>query len=159
MERIKYLPYDEWRRVVGEVSMAADRNDHHAPMTVQELQQLAAHPLVTIGSHTISHPILALAPPEVQQQEIHGSRLVLQEWLGREIDAFAYPNGDPDTDYTAETVALVRSAGYGAAFTIRQRLSAPTEPLLECSRFVMLDAVTRSELSHRLAFSWRREAP
>ncbi|THJ68773.1 polysaccharide deacetylase family protein [Arthrobacter echini] len=61
-----------------------------------------------VGSHTMSHPHLAGAPPEVLRTEIAGSRDVLQDILQSEVPGFCYPYGDFD-DAAADAV---RAAGY-----------------------------------------------
>ena len=52
--------------------------------------------LVTIGSHTLSHPILSSLSEVEQHTEIVESKRLLEQRLHREIDFFCYPNGDFD---------------------------------------------------------------
>lgn len=70
-----------------------------------------------IGGHTVSHPILARLPDAAAEREIRGSRAELEALIGAPVTLFAYPNGQPDGDYTARDVALVRAAGFAAAVT------------------------------------------
>lgn len=56
-----------------------------------ELAEMSASGLVTVGSHTWSHPDLtALAPAEVDE-ELRRSRERLEERLGRPVRSFCYP--------------------------------------------------------------------
>jgi peptidoglycan/xylan/chitin deacetylase (PgdA/CDA1 family) len=58
----------------------------------EDLRELAPE-IITIGSHTLTHPILTtLGEPELEA-EIGGSRRVLEEKLQRPVEFFAYPNG------------------------------------------------------------------
>lgn len=50
--------------------------------------------IVTIGSHTLTHPILPALSPAQAVFEISESRRILEERLDRTVDLFAYPNGD-----------------------------------------------------------------
>jgi peptidoglycan/xylan/chitin deacetylase (PgdA/CDA1 family) len=50
--------------------------------------------IVTIGSHTLSHPILTSLEPQEMETEVAQSRRLLQTRLRRTVDLFAYPNGD-----------------------------------------------------------------
>ena len=68
-----------------------------------------------VGAHTISHPILLTLPDEAARGEIEGSRQALQKITGREIRAFAYPNGKPGEDYTRRDRDLVESLGFETA--------------------------------------------
>ena len=52
--------------------------------------------VVTIGSHTLTHPILPGMPAAELEQEVRDSRRQLERSLERPVDTFAYPNGDID---------------------------------------------------------------
>jgi len=86
----------------------------HRPLTVAELQDLARSPMATIGAHTVTHTPLSSLNTEDQRKEITESKSMLENWLEREITVFSYPFGDR-YDYTGETVALVREAGFTKA--------------------------------------------
>jgi peptidoglycan/xylan/chitin deacetylase (PgdA/CDA1 family) len=78
-------------------------------MTWEEL--VALNPgLITIGSHTMSHPILTALSPEEIAFEIQESRRVLETRLNRQVAYFCYPNGEHD----ARAVELVRASYRGA---------------------------------------------
>ncbi len=59
----------------------------------QELQSLNPN-LVTLGSHTLSHPILSCSSAQEIETEIAGSRAAIESRVQRTADLFAYPNGD-----------------------------------------------------------------
>ena len=79
---------------------------------------LAASPLITVGSHSAGHPILAMAPREEQHAQLCGSRRKLEAWIQRPVTALAYPNGRPGRDYTADTVSAAIECGFEHAFAI-----------------------------------------
>ena len=158
VEQAKTLAHREWQEAVRGAERRTDAADPHAPLTVGEVQQLAAHPLVSIGAHTMSHPILAKAPPGAQRAEIEGSCTALRSWTGRAPSAFAYPNGRAGLDYTVETRRLVERSGIAHAFAVGDGFADPRGPRHEQPRFLMLDAISGVELAHRLAASWPRPA-
>jgi peptidoglycan/xylan/chitin deacetylase (PgdA/CDA1 family) len=88
--------------------------DNHRAMTVDELRLLAASSLVTMGSHTVKHPRLSSLNALVQKEEIVASKIQLESWLDRKINVFSYPFGRR-CDYTEETVAICREAGFAKA--------------------------------------------
>lgn len=49
--------------------------------------------LVSLGAHTISHPDLTAMAGAQAAEEIHGSRAVLEDRVGRAVPFFAYPYG------------------------------------------------------------------
>ena len=52
--------------------------------------------IVTIGSHTMTHPILSKLSDAEIEAELRESRRMLEEKLDRSVDYFAYPNSDTD---------------------------------------------------------------
>jgi peptidoglycan/xylan/chitin deacetylase (PgdA/CDA1 family) len=84
------------------------------PLTIPEIRRLAAGGLVEVGAHTLTHPQLSALDREAQRSEIRGSRLALEEMTGGEVLSFAYPYG-ARSDYTHETVTLVKEAGFSGA--------------------------------------------
>jgi peptidoglycan/xylan/chitin deacetylase (PgdA/CDA1 family) len=83
-------------------------------MTVRELRTLAAAGM-TIGAHTMSHPLLSQMAPELAQAEIMECRIKLAAALQTNVWAFAYPFGDA-ASVTPQVLAMPKEAGYDAAF-------------------------------------------
>jgi peptidoglycan/xylan/chitin deacetylase (PgdA/CDA1 family) len=83
----------------------------------------------TIGSHTRSHALLTHESPACVREELTGSRAVLEERLGVEVEHFAYPDGRFD----GSVVAAVAAAGYRCAYTICDHRD-PSRPLLTVPR-------------------------
>lgn len=94
--------------------MAADLFDG---MSTEELRTAAAHPLVTIGAHGLTHPRLTELSGEELTKEVEGSRRLLEGLTGRTVDLFAYPYGD----YDRRVLEAVENAGYRAAFAENSR--------------------------------------
>jgi peptidoglycan/xylan/chitin deacetylase (PgdA/CDA1 family) len=63
-------------------------------MTWDELAAVATDPLVEIGAHTATHPMLAKHPVEVARAEMADGRDAIRKRLGIEARHFAYPVGD-----------------------------------------------------------------
>ena len=70
-----------------------------------------------IGAHTRTHPILARIGEREAVAEIEGSKHDLEALLGERVSLFAYPNGKPGADYTANHADMVRRAGFAAALS------------------------------------------
>ncbi len=108
----------------------------HRGLTGSEARALASSPLATIGAHTVSHPSLSTLARDEQRHEIAGSRAGLEACLGSTVEVFSYPFGKP-SDYTADTMALVREAGYrSACCNSGGRLTAGGDPLQVPRMFV-----------------------
>ena len=83
-------------------------------LNLSELKQLAAAG-ASVGAHTLSHPMLSQSSPEAAWDEIAESKRRLDQALGQNTWAFAYPFGDPDS-VTSREVEMAESAGFEAAF-------------------------------------------
>ena len=86
-------------------------------MSVEQLSELATCELIEIGSHSITHPLLAQLTPERQAHEIRGSKKALEEIVARTVVSFAYPYGSKHTAYSDSTVREVIAAGFSSACT------------------------------------------
>jgi peptidoglycan/xylan/chitin deacetylase (PgdA/CDA1 family) len=90
--------------------------------------RLLADSGMTIGAHSISHPMLSQLPPELAWKEIRDSRRRLEEKLNTNIWAFAYPFGDSFSVGSRE-VEMVKRAGFTCAFLNEYSQTATTNLL------------------------------
>jgi len=82
-------------------------------MSAERIATLSS-PLVTFGSHSITHPHLSRMESDDARKEIEGSRDKLERLTREEIRLFAFPHGD----HNVSTVDLCRAAGYDHVFSI-----------------------------------------
>jgi len=81
----------------------------YRPLTVEELKQMDANELVTIGSHTVNHPQLAALSQEEQKYEINTGKTQLETILGHPVETFSYPFGNVD-DFSNITMNICGQA-------------------------------------------------
>lgn len=101
-----------------------------------QIDILASDPLCTIGSHTISHPVLSES--STFREEIRESKRLLESRFQRVVNHFAYPYGRPDT-FNKRIIREVKEAGYLSAvsaveapisdYTARKRFWLPRKVL------------------------------
>lgn len=110
---------------------------------------------MTIGAHTVSHPILANLSVDDARTEILESKRRLEELTGDGVTLFAYPNGRPGKDYTARDAELVKAAGFAAAVSTSPGAASAGSDLFQLPRFTPWD---RSPLKYgaRLARNLRQ---
>jgi peptidoglycan/xylan/chitin deacetylase (PgdA/CDA1 family) len=93
--------------------------------TWDELRSLDPR-IVSIGSHTLTHPILPLSPPQELEAEVAESRRRIEAELQRPAELFAYPNGAYD-----ETVRDCVRRHYRIAVAVEERpLTPASDPYL-----------------------------
>lgn len=96
---------------LGDLSSPSCRR--YGLLTGAEVRQLISAGM-SIGAHTLSHPMLSQLPPALAYEEIADSRTRLESALNRTVWAFAYPFGDAQS-VTPQVLAMPREAGYQAA--------------------------------------------
>jgi peptidoglycan/xylan/chitin deacetylase (PgdA/CDA1 family) len=87
-------------------------------MRWDELATLAADPLVTIGAHTVNHPILTKLDDKAVRSELEGSRSVIEAALGVRPAHLAYPVGDRSAAGPRE-FKIASELGFKTAVTTR----------------------------------------
>jgi peptidoglycan/xylan/chitin deacetylase (PgdA/CDA1 family) len=115
-------------------------NYGRSSMTWDELKQMAADPLVTIASHSFTHPAdLGQLDGDRLRQEVVESKRVLEEKLGIQIKHFVYPSGK----FNAEVERWVQLAGYRSALTMDDHA---TKFAGESNSLLSIDRIGQSEL-------------
>lgn len=117
LDHIKYLPASQRRERAEHILRAAEVPAPSRLMLTRESVRALPAAGFDVGAHTVTHPILARLGAGEAWGEICDSKRDLEELLGKPVNLFAYPNGKPDRDYTAEHVRMVREAGFAAAVT------------------------------------------
>jgi peptidoglycan/xylan/chitin deacetylase (PgdA/CDA1 family) len=131
MIKFKELPYDKFYSQLAEIK--SRHKLERSALTTEELAKLSQHPLVTIQSHTVNHPILTHVPDKVLNTELHNSKLELEKITGnKEVYAISYPNGS----LNKREVTACRQY-YKMAFTTEQRDIKITDDLHLLPRYAL----------------------
>ena len=85
---------------------------------------------VTFGSHSKTHPFLSKIFGKKLEDEIKGSKILLEERLKNPVDFFCYPNGD----YDKRVLETVTTAGYKGAVTTKRGLIHRNDSPFEMTR-------------------------
>ena len=86
-------------------------------MSLAEALEVDRSGLVTIGAHSIHHPILQNEEDENCLKEIEESIKGLQQLLGHPVRYFAYPNGIPGIDFGEREMKYLKDCGVTLAFS------------------------------------------
>lgn len=116
---------DGWRGLLENIDII---NKYQVPVTIfiissylgkqnyiseNELKDLCVNPLVSIQSHTHTHPKLSSLSEVNLKLELSKSRKILQEICGTEISAICYPKGL----FSEETIKRAEGVGYKTQYS------------------------------------------
>jgi peptidoglycan/xylan/chitin deacetylase (PgdA/CDA1 family) len=91
-------------------------------LSKEELRVLAKSELIDIGAHTVNHQILSKVDARVSAWEIVHSKALLQNYTGRDIDLFSYPNGRV-MDFNNDHIVTLKENGFICSVTLESRLN------------------------------------
>ena len=151
-EKLRWI---EDLRLALSVALPASTGTTFELCTWDELRELAADPLVTIGGHTCTHPILTRVPNDVAQREITAGREILQDKLQLPINFFCYPNGRA-SDFDAAHIKLVQDAGFDCAVSTVEDLCAAQTDLYRLPRKNVSAQFITATLDCKLTGLWWR---
>lgn len=135
LEQLKYLPLPErLAKTQALAKLAGLPAESDLMMTSEQLRDWHRRGM-EVGGHTDTHPILARLDDAQARQEILRGRERLTELLGEAPTLFAYPNGKLKQDYTAPHAAMVREAGFKAAFSTHRDVAGPSSDPYQLPRF------------------------
>jgi len=130
--RLKLLPDAEREELVDRIcaalqgSGASEPPSLFAPLSRKQARELADSGLIDIGSHGCRHAILTALSENDARREITESKRLLEDFCGRPVTSFSYPNGACNP----ALVKMTAAAGYACAVAGGLRLNGPngTDP-------------------------------
>jgi len=100
-----------------EIDFPSHNEQNAELMTRKEIEEVQNNG-VAIGSHTVSHRVLATLDEEEQFEELRSSKRLLEDMLPGKIRSFSYPVGDYSA-FTGKTKELAQKAGYDISFSFK----------------------------------------
>lgn len=111
-------------------------------LTDDHLRELAASPLIEIGSHTMYHAYLTRISAAEQRYELGKSKEVLEEVIGKPVMSLAYPFGL----YNAHTKQLAAEAGYTSGLTINAISTHRVDDPMAMHRYIVTEQTDFSSI-------------
>ena len=141
----------EWMtEVKGALGVGAIGYDQYPapllPMKWDQAREMQDSGLVDFGGHTHRHPILGRCTVERARDEIFRSRDRITAELGAAPTQFAYTNGK-QSDFNADTQALLREAGYHGAYTMEPGFIKAGDDAFALPRYGAPSSVAQAEVT------------
>lgn len=119
----------------------------------EEVRGMSKHG-ITFGAHTVTHPVLSRLCTKRLEEEIYGSKEIIENRLRLPVRHFAYPFGRRQ-DFNEATKQVVREAGFATAVTTVRGFNFPDEDRFELKRFSPWET---NRASFALKLDWYRFA-
>ncbi|MAT92304.1 MAG: carbohydrate esterase family protein [Halioglobus sp.] len=154
---VRYMEPQERDARVAAIAALSRVPHEHLMMTDEQVRNLARNQ-VTVGAHTVNHPMLASVAGEDARREISDGKRYLENLLQQDVDYFAYPNGKPSTDYRLEHRDMVQALGFRAAVSTHWGVGCGDSDPYQLPRFTPWDR-RPMRFALRLLLSYRRVDP
>lgn len=139
LRRLRYLPLPERDALVERLaSLIAKPLPNDLMMSSEQVQALHRAGM-TIGAHTVNHPILSSLAEAEARAEIAAGKRRLEELIGAAVELFAYPNGKPSRDYAREHVRIVEELGFKGAVSTAWGVTSVGRDPFQVPRFTPWD--------------------
>ncbi len=160
---VVFLPYNyigrdtpfPWEKC--RIAQSAPLYQQLRPLSWTEVNKIKD--VISVGSHSVSHFLLAKADPDVIRDEISQSKRLIEDRIGEEVISFSYPGGVPEHGaMNGTTREALLASGYKVAFYSEiGRNDVNSDPYLQ-RRIVVADndsdGLFRAKLTG--AFDWMR---
>ena len=108
----------------------ASRMEREA-MSIEQVKQISRLPQVTVGCHTVHHVMMPKCDEQELEYEIKTSKEKLENWSGKKVTYFSYPEGD----YNQRVIEIVKKHGFDLAATTDNRFISNSDDLFSLPRF------------------------
>ncbi len=142
--KIRKLPEKKRRQILASISQFTSKHpSRREALTIEDIEQISAIPQVILGSHTVSHPVLANCTDEEIDYELGESKSKLEEWYKKPVKVFAYPSGAFD----GREKQFLEKHGYALAATTESKLGDINS---DCYLFPRTDVMDDGTLAENL---------
>jgi len=121
-------------------------------MNSNQIKALAVNPLVSLGTHTHTHPKLTSLDEKSMERELRQSKNILEGLIGKKVMSLAFPHGD----FNTEVLELARASGLTQFLTLEEQMVSANQPQGKIGRFSMEPNVWPIEFRLTVdgAYSW-----
>jgi peptidoglycan/xylan/chitin deacetylase (PgdA/CDA1 family) len=133
----RFYPPEQRNELVEKISRIAGVESLSKDLMLTKAQVLElSRRGIEIGGHTITHPVLTSVDDNRAKTEIMMGKKTLEDWIGKPVRSFAYPNGLPGRDLTNQHANMVRGSGFELAVTTGKGIASRLSDPFQLPRFV-----------------------
>ncbi len=136
---LKYFPIND--RLSKVKQLYQDNGNIHETRKMMLPEEILAmsEAGIEIASHTHNHPIIKDLTEKELLAEILTNKNLLEQWTGKAVTGFAYPNGKTGIDFNEKAFNVLATLGIKYAVTTQWGFSTPTSEQYTLKRFTPWD--------------------
>lgn len=152
IDELKRVPNKEREKILKNIKREV--SIERQALNIQQLKKASKSKYIKISAHTVNHPILVNCEDDESFMEIEKSKLQIEEWLNKQVDSFAYPNGD----YSKREIEYLKKLNFSSAYTTephyltKERL----KKIYQLPRFCVFEGISEAEAVCRMMGVWQR---
>ncbi len=113
------FPYLEKNHIPFILYIASGFLNQKGYLMIDNLKEMSASSLCTVGSHTVNHVMTRFVSREILERELKESKEFLERVFGKKVSHFAFPYGSPRA-FSYFDIKYIKSCGYESAATTFQ---------------------------------------
>ena len=138
IQQIKHCAQNERDQKVNFIASHAKSLPNNLMMDSEQVKNLSNYG-VSIGGHTVTHPILATLTSDKAEEEVLIGKQTLEGIVQAPVSLFAYPNGKLGKDYLPEHTEIIKKLGFKAAVSTQWGVSNNKSDIYQLNRFTPWD--------------------
>lgn len=152
VESLKKVLNKKREIIVNEVKRVIQLD--RAAMTIDQIKSIAKSDFITIGGHTVTHPILTNCENDEVYFELKESKITIEKWINKKVVSFAYPNGN----YNEREIKYLKELGYVIAYNTKPLplTEMALQNVYELPRFSVYENISENEAVCRMLGLWQK---
>ncbi|MCU0644499.1 MAG: polysaccharide deacetylase family protein [bacterium] len=131
LRKISAMKDSERQKLISELENRFSKMMDRETMTTEDVVAISKLPQVMIGCHTAHHVIMPRCTEDELDFELTISRQKLENWTGKKVSFFAYPDGE----FGLREKEFVQKYGFELAASVENRFINGKEDLFAIPRF------------------------
>lgn len=123
--------------------------DGWEPLTWEQVKKMDSSPYAEIGVHSKTHRMLSSLSGDELISEIRDSKICIEQQLDRQVDLFAFPNGQGD-DIPEQALTMLKTLGYKGGCSTFWRSTQKPEQVYVLNRLMIFQGDTVHHLKQKL---------
>jgi peptidoglycan/xylan/chitin deacetylase (PgdA/CDA1 family) len=161
-QQLKDIPTDNRSDIVAKLEeilkiklmLDSSTPEIYLPLDWTQCKEMIMSGLITIGSHSHTHPVISRCDANSMAREVALSKAIITENTGFCCDLFCYPYGG-NAEFNLHSKEILQKTGFVAALTMIKGLNHKRSDLYELNRLGTSNELALCDFKRQLLSSYR----